>query len=101
MSPDPVEVLILALGFAAGYGVREWVSRRRHRPYRESHWMADVILSPEDTYAKVPERQPEHVRDGFSRASLKIVASVQERPAAFAAPKANSGGSSIAPRRPR
>jgi hypothetical protein len=77
MSPDPVEVLILAMGFAAGYGVREWVSRRRHRLYRESHWMFDVILSPaemKDTYAKAPEPQPpEDVHDGFSRAGPRRV----------------------------
>jgi hypothetical protein len=82
---DPVEVLILALlGFAAGYGVREWVSRRRHRLYRESHWMHDVILFPE----------------GRARRST-AKATVEERPAAFAAPIDNPGGSSIALRRPR
>ena len=76
MSPDPVEVLILALGFAAGYGVREWVSRRRHRLYRESHWMADVILSPE----------------GRARRSTAKADSFQKRSAVSAEPIEDRGG---------
>jgi hypothetical protein len=35
-------VIALIVGFAAGYGVREWVSRRR----REAEW-APETLSPE------------------------------------------------------
>jgi hypothetical protein len=36
---DPSAILfllfaVLVVGFSLGYGVREWISRRRHRRYR-------------------------------------------------------------------
>jgi len=30
-------VIALIIGFAAGYGVREWISRRRRQAVRERH----------------------------------------------------------------
>jgi Tfp pilus assembly protein FimT len=31
-----IVLLTLAAGFALGYGVREWISRRRHRRFRDT-----------------------------------------------------------------
>ncbi len=41
---DPITIsVVLALGFAAGYGVRDWKSRKRRRRYAERNEMAGVF----------------------------------------------------------
>jgi hypothetical protein len=48
---DPIALLFVsAVGFAAGYGVREWMSRKRRRHYRQggvamirlAHWLRQL-----------------------------------------------------------
>jgi hypothetical protein len=41
---DPITVLVvLAVGFTAGYGVRAWKSRKRRRRYAERNEVAGVF----------------------------------------------------------
>ncbi len=41
---DPITISVaLALGFAAGYGVRDWKSRKRRRRYAERNETAGVF----------------------------------------------------------
>jgi hypothetical protein len=48
MSPDPVEVLVLALaGFAAGYGVREWLDAKGPT---ELKWQSETIQYARHTF---------------------------------------------------
>ena len=43
---DPIAILfVLGVGFAAGYGVREWSSRQRRRRYAERYEVDGVQRS--------------------------------------------------------
>jgi hypothetical protein len=43
---DPITIsIMLAVGFAAGYGVRDWKSRKRRRRYAERYEVAGVFSS--------------------------------------------------------